>query len=170
MASLMSNLLEVLGREEKEYRKLLELSESKKTALIKADIETLEDITSREQDVSSVLLNLEHKREKIMDDMSVVLNKPKEELTLQKMIEILNKQPEEQQRLKEIRERLGTTVREVSAANEQNRVLTQQALELVEYDLNLFRSLRQAPETANYDRRAANTGDLLGSSGFDAKQ
>ena len=41
---------------------------------------------------------------------------------------------------------------------------------MVEFDLTLLRSMRQAPETANYDKNAYNTGDILGSSGFDAKQ
>ena len=58
----------------------------------------------------------------------------------------------------------------MSAVNEQNRVLLEQALEMVNFDLTLFKSLRQAPETANYDKNAYNTGELLGSSGFDAKQ
>ncbi|MCR5665536.1 MAG: flagellar protein FlgN [Eubacterium sp.] len=166
----MENLLEVLEREHDEYEKLLKLGQRKKQVLIDADVEELEVLTEREQDVSSALRNLENKREQIMDDMSVVLNKKKEELTLGKMIEILDKQPEQQSRLTEIRTKLGATLKEVSTINEQNRVLTEQALELVEYDLNLFRSFRQAPETANYNRNAFNTGDLLGSSGFDTKQ
>ena len=37
-------------------------------------------------------------------------------------------------------------------------------------DITLFKSMRQAPETANYDKNAYNTGTLLGGSGFDAKQ
>ncbi|SDB23291.1 flagellar protein FlgN [Eubacterium oxidoreducens] len=170
MASLMENLLDVLEREHKEYEKLFQLGQRKRQILIDADVEELEVLTEREQDVSSTLRNLENKREQIMDDMSVVLNRKKEEMTLGKMIEILDKQPEQQSRLTEIRTKLGATLKEVSAINEQNRVLTQQALELVEYDLNLFRSFRQAPETANYNRNAYNTGDLLGSSGFDTKQ
>ena len=54
--------------------------------------------------------------------------------------------------------------------NKRNEALLQQALEMVEFDLTLFKSMRQAPETANYDKNACNTGDLLGNSGFDAKQ
>ena len=54
--------------------------------------------------------------------------------------------------------------------NQQNEVLLKQALEMVEFDLTLLKSMRQAPETANYNRRAYNTGDLLGGGGFDAKQ
>ena len=49
-------------------------------------------------------------------------------------------------------------------------MLLKQAIEMVEFDLTLFRSLRQAPETANYDKNAYNTGTLLGGGGFDAKQ
>ena len=54
--------------------------------------------------------------------------------------------------------------------NELNSQLLAQAIELAEFDITLFKSMRQAPETANYDRNAYNTGDILGSSGFDAKQ
>ena len=54
--------------------------------------------------------------------------------------------------------------------NQQNEVLLKQALEMVEFDLTLLKSMRQAPETANYNRNAYNTGDLLGGGGFDAKQ
>ena len=41
---------------------------------------------------------------------------------------------------------------------------------MTEFDITLFKSMRQAPETANYDKSAYNTGTILGSSGFDAKQ
>ena len=54
--------------------------------------------------------------------------------------------------------------------NQQNETLLKHAMEMAEFDLTLFRSMRQAPTTANYDKQANNTGDLLGSSGFDAKQ
>ena len=54
--------------------------------------------------------------------------------------------------------------------NQQNEILLRQAIELTEFDITLFKSIRQAPETANYNKNAYNTGALLGSSGFDAKQ
>ena len=41
---------------------------------------------------------------------------------------------------------------------------------MVEFDLTLLKSMRQAPETANYNKNTYNTGDLLGGSGFDEKQ
>ena len=88
MASLMEELLDVLGKEEKQYQELITLASEKTDAVVQG--------------------NIEH--------------------------------------------------------------LLKQALEMVEFDLTLLRSTRQAPETANYDKNAYNTGDILGSSGFDAKQ
>ncbi len=170
MASLMENLLEVLDKENEEYKKLVKLEYEKKQILIDGDVPALEKMTDREQDVSSVLRNLEIRREKIMDDMSTVLGKPKTELTIKYMIELLDKQPDEQARLSELRTSLHEVLTEMSQINELNKMLTEQALELVEYDLNLLKSMRQAPQTANYDRDAGTTGDILGSRGFDTKQ
>ncbi len=38
MASLMEDLLDVLGKEEAEYQKLVEIAEQKRDAVIKGDI------------------------------------------------------------------------------------------------------------------------------------
>lgn len=91
-------------------------------------------------------------------------------MTINKMIGYLESQPEEQKLLIERRDRLLEVGTQMRMLNQQNEALLNQALEMVEFDLTLLRSMRQAPETANYNRNAYNTGDLLGSSGFDAKQ
>lgn len=170
MASLMDDLLDVIEKEDNHYRTLIALSKDKKDAIVKSDIRKLEEITNEEQEVTSILKNLETKRTEVLGDMAVVLNQDPETLTVKKMITLLEKRPEEQKTLADLRERLCRTLDEMSTVNEQNRVLLEQALEMVNFDLTLFKSLRQAPETANYDKNAYNTGELLGSSGFDAKQ
>ena len=105
-------------------------------------------------------------------------------MTVTKLIGYLEAQPDMQQKLLVARDRLLETAKETqsynqqneallkqaTALNKQNEALLKQAIELTEFDLTLFRSLRQAPETANYNKNAYNTGSLLGSSGFDAKQ
>ncbi len=170
MASLMDNLLDVLNEEESQYRELINLSNEKKDVLIHADIGRLQQITEAEQNITDDLHNLEAKRRSIVSDMAVVLRRDEGELTVEKMIEILDKQPEEKEKLAEVRKRLRNTLDEMIRVNTQNQILIKQAMEMVEFDLTLFRSMRQAPETANYGRDAENTGDLLGRSGFDAKQ
>ncbi len=170
MASLMDDLVQVLESENEQYQKLAGLSKEKKQVIIKADVPSLEKIVDLEQDVASTIQNLDNRRKKVMHDMSVVLNKPEEDFTVNTVIEMLGSQPEEQKRLENVKNQLKATLDEVRKINEQNQILLRQALDMVEFDLTLFRSMRTAPETANYDKNAYNTGDILGSSGFDAKQ
>ena len=170
MASLMEDLLDVLGKEEAEYQKLVEIAEQKRDAVIKGDIGQLGEVTIKEQDAASELLNLSHKRTQVLTDMAVVLGKDPNELTITKMIGYLEKQPAEQEKLTKQRDRLLEVGSQMRILNQQNESLLKQALEMVEFDLTLLKSMRQAPETANYDKNAYNTGDILGSSGFDAKQ
>lgn len=170
MASLMEDLLDVLEKEEKQYQDLIALGQEKKQAVIKADIATLEQITAKEGDAASVLQNLAKRRTGVLNDMATVLGKEPGEMTITKMIGYLDGQPEEQQKLIEIKKKLLATGNKMITLNQQNEVLLKQALEMVEFDLTLLKSMRQAPETANYNRRAYNTGDLLGGGGFDAKQ
>ena len=170
MASLMDDLLGVLDSEEKGYRDLIALSEEKRQVIIDSDVKRLDEITEQEQLVADKLHNLELKRVGILSDMAVVLGQNPNELTVERMIHILAKQPVEQQKLIDSRGRLRAALDEMKKWNQQNKVLLEQALEMVEFDLTLFKSLRQAPETANYDSKAYNTGTLLGGGGFDAKQ
>lgn len=170
MASLMDDLIQVLEDENKEYEKLAELSKEKKQVIIDANVPALEKIVDLEQDVASKIQNLDNRRQKVMQDMSVVLNKADQNFTVDTIIEMLSSQPKEQQRLKDIKKQLKTTLDEVRRINEQNQTLLNQALEMVEFDLTLFRSMRTAPETANYNKNAYNTGEILGGGGFDAKQ
>lgn len=170
MASLMENLLTILEEENSEYERLIELSTTKRQIIIDGNIPGLEEITGKEQDITSNIKNLENKREEVINDMAIVLSKDANELTLTNMIAFLNKQPEEQEKLIDIQTRLKDTLRRMNEINQQNEVLLHHALEMVEFDLTLFKSMRQAPTTANYDKRAYNTGEILGGSGFDAHQ
>lgn len=166
----MEDFIDVLEKENEEYERLTELSTEKRQIIINGDVPALEEMTGREQEITSNLKNLENKREQVVKDMAIVLSKEPEELTITNMIAFLDKQPEEQQKLQDIRKRLKETLTKMADINTQNEILLTQAMEMVEFDLTLFKSMRQAPTTANYDKRANNTGDVLGSRGFDAKQ
>jgi hypothetical protein len=62
-------------------------------------------------------------------------------------------------------------VNNIRMINGQNAELIKQSLEMVTFDLNLVQAMKQAPETANYNKGAINAGDTLGTAGsFDAKQ
>ena len=167
---MMDDLTQVLENETVEYKKLMELSEDLREALIASDVPSVERLTAEQEEVSNRIQSLESKRARIMNDIAVVLNKKPEELKVSMLEETLAGQPALQERLAAVRIELKQTMDELKRINHTNQTLIRQSMELLEFDLNLFRSMRQAPETANYNRSAVNTGDLLGSRGFDAKQ
>ena len=170
MASLVEELLVDLKTENDTYQELVELSDVKREAIIHGKVDELEGITAKEEEISNRLKSLETKRTNILKDMAVVLGHDGELMTVTNVIEQLGTQPKEQQALTEARDRLVETASQLQFANQQNSILLQQALEMVEFDLTLFKSLKQAPETANYNKSAYNTGDLLGGGSFDTSQ
>ncbi len=152
------------------YQKLIDMADEKKESIIQGRTDDLEKISSIEQDLSDELKGFENKRMSILRDMAVVTGHDGQTITVSEMIDLLDGQPESQKALKEAKESLTSTASTMQFLNQQNQILLKQALELVEFDLTLFKSMKQAPETANYNKNAYNTGDLLGSTGFDAKQ
>lgn len=170
MASLVEELLSVLDEETSRYEELYGVSVDKRETIVHRDLEGLEKVSARESSISGALKNLENKRVKILKDMSVVLGRDDETLSVTEIILMLDKQPKEQEALTEARDRLVKAATNMQFMNQQNAVLLSQAIEMVEFDLTLFKSMRQAPETANYGKDAYSTGDILPTGGFDAKQ
>ena len=172
MASLMENLIEVLGQEREEYEGLLGLSQKKMRIIAGANLEDLQKITDDEQEVVSRLNRLEKRRIEVAADIANVLNKDVETMKLTNLIEMLSARPAEQAALAAVHDRLKSVVREVQRTNEQNRELLEEALELVNFEMNMLQAYKAAPETANYTRSAYNSGAQMGvdSGGFDAKQ
>ena len=161
MASLMENLIDVLGRESTEYEALLQLSQRKTPK-----------ITDEEQELVSRIHNLDRQRAGVTADIADVLNRDVKELKLPNLITMLSARPAEQQALAEAHDRLQAAVRGLKRVNEQNSELLNSALEMVEFEMNLLQAAKTAPETANYNRGAYNAGDTMGviDHGFDAKQ
>lgn len=172
MASLMEDLITVLDREESEYQKMLELSTRKTPSIVSGDLKQLEIITDEEQIIVSNIKQLEQKRENTINDIANVLNKDVEELKLATLIQMLEDRPAEQKKLALVHDRLQDTMSRMVRINNQNRELINNALELVEFDLNFMQAMRKAPETANYNKEAFTSGDVIGDKmgRFDAKQ
>ncbi|MCI7107693.1 MAG: flagellar protein FlgN [Lachnospiraceae bacterium] len=168
MASLVEELVSVLEKEKKIYENLIGYAEQKTDILINGDVPGLEKLTSLEQLASDELIVQSNQQIQLLKDIATVLGKTQEKMTVTLLIGLLDSQPQVQTRLTTARDNLINAANKLQSLNEQNTVLIQQAIELNEFDLTLFKSLRQAPETANYDKSASNTGSLLGSSGFDA--
>lgn len=172
MASLMENLIDVLEKENAEYENLLALSMQKTPVIVSEDLEKLAQITDEEQLIVSRINRLDVIRNEAVKDIANVLNKDVTKLKIVDLIKMLGSRPEEQQKLAAVFDKLQTNVKHVARINEQNRELIQSALDMVKFNMNVLQSMKAAPETANYNKGAYNTGDMIGMShkSFDAKQ
>ncbi len=172
MASLMEVLIDVLEQENQEYEKLLSLSMRKTSVIVSEDLIELTRITDEEQIIVGRINRLDHQRNEAVNDIADVLNKDVDKLKIVDLIRMLAARPEEQEKLAIVFDKLRESVRSVKRVNEQNRELIKDALELIQFDMNVLQAMNKAPESANYNRGAYNTGDMIGTSHmtFDAKQ
>ncbi len=172
MASLMEALIEVLEEENQEYKNLLELSMKKTPAIVSDDVKALAQITDEEQIIVSRINHLDNQRNEAVNDIANVLNKDVTKLKIADLIKMLAARPQEQAELASVFDELRRNVQAVKRVNEQNRALIESALEMVQFNMQVLQSMNKAPETANYNRGACNTGDMIGTvnKAFDAKQ
>jgi flagellar biosynthesis/type III secretory pathway chaperone len=170
MASLIEELIDVLGEECRIYEDLYQVSSKKTEVIVKANIEELQKITENEQNVIDQVLILEKRRQTIVNNIAVVLNQNPKTLTIADIVRIMEQQPEFSRPLSELHQRLRAVAQQLQQANVWNRELLESALEMTEFNINILQTAGQAPETANYDKKSY-SGDLLGvaTSQFDSK-
>lgn len=168
MASLIDELIDVLNRENTEYEALLELSTQKTSVIVKDDIASLNDMMAKEQKHLDSIVNLENKRIETTKDIAIVLNMDVNTLTVKGIADLLVNQKDEYNRLIMAHDRLKNTLDKVNNVNEINKGLINEALELIEFNINYLNGFAQIPVTANYTRDAYNQGQE-GIATFDAK-
>ena len=139
--------------------------------LIQNDLKKLKQITAQEQLLVDKVGIIGHRREEIIKNIGVVLNKKPEELNLTTLAGLLDKQPQEKEALTAIHDSLRIIMRRLVEVNERNKELIEDSLEMIEFQMNFIQSTRMSPGNNNYNRNATNsyTADY-GGHGFDAKQ
>ena len=171
MASLMEELIETLDAEEMIYRQLIPVEEDKTRAIIANDLDSLQDIAVREHDLVDQTSALEGKREQIAKDIATVLGRNPATITLEQIVEVLKNQPKDQKKLQEVHDRLKKTVMRLKEINDQNKDLLQEAIQMVEFNMNVIRSTRMSSGSSNYSSNASEVAGMAPQHGmFDAKQ
>ena len=166
----MEELITTLEKENEIYTKLLPVQEKKKQIIIVNDLKTLQEITNEEQEVIQKIGALERKRQQIITNMGMVLNRAPENLDLPALIKLLEKQPEEQKRLSVVYDSLKKTVKRLVDINNLNKALIEESLEMIEFNINFMQSTQMSPGN-NYNRNAIGVNMPVGQYGmFDAKQ
>jgi flagellar biosynthesis/type III secretory pathway chaperone len=145
MAGMINQLLDVLTEQSQRYEELLALSLEKRDAIVKDDLELLQKITRFEHLLVSQNQKLERKRQELMKDISDVMGKSVEDLTLSALAELMKEQ-DVQAGLVEAGEKIRATLEQLSEANDLNATLIQNALEYIEYSMNVMKtSMNQNP-------------------------
>ena len=171
MASLIEELISTLKAEKAVYEELIPVSEEKTKILVKNDLEELKKITAQEQLLIDRAGVIGHKREEVIKNIGVVLNKTPEQLDLTSLTRLMAKQPEEKKTLAALHDSLRTTMRRLVEVNERNKDLIENSLEMIEFNMNFIQSTRMSPGNNNYNRNATNSYTTdYGTHGFDAKQ
>ncbi len=170
MASLIETLIDALEKENTEYEALLKLSIEKTGIIVNNDPDALNAIVEREQTIVERITQLEKKRSEATGDIAIVLNRKPQELTLNRLCELLAGQPKECEALRIVHDKLSRTMENMVRVNDSNKQLLQESLEMIEFEMNLVQSMRQAPATANYSGRQYADGAYGTSGMFDAKQ
>lgn len=171
MASLIEELMDTLDQEEKLYADLIPMQEEKKRAIVANDLNAIGKLGDEEQALVDRIGNLETKRMRIADDIATVLGKPPGTMKLERIIRTLKNQPGEQKALQKLHDRLKRTIGRLQDLNIQNKELLQEAMEMLEFNMNVIRSTRMSSGSSNYSSNAAQV-DLpeVGGGTFDAKQ
>ena len=171
MASLMEELVETLNREEQLYADLIPIQEDKLRAIVANDLAAIGRLSDEEQKLVDEVGVLETKRIRIANDIATVIGKPPGAMKLENMIDALKNQPKEQKILQELHDRLRRTISRLQDLNIRNKELLNQAMEMVEFNMNVIRSTRMSSGSSNYSSNAAQVDvpDIEAGT-FDAKQ
>lgn len=168
----MENLISTLNEQYDAYVSLVELSEKKTPIIVSGSLEDLQTITDEEQDAVAKVNAIDKKRTEIMMDIANVINRDATTLRLSDLVVLIQGRPEEANALQDAREKLVAVGKKLKTVNERNKLLLDNALEMVNFDLSLVQSMKQAPQMGNYNKGAMATGEVYGTNlkGFDAKQ
>ena len=171
MASLIEELIGVLEEELEIYDQLVPVAREKTQVIVKNDIPALQEITAREQGAVDRITALEVKRNRIMKDIKTVLGTGEKELKLSDLIGLLKDDQKEKKTLSELHDKLKKTSNVLVEINNRNKVLIQQSLELIEFNLNFLQSTRMSPGSNTYTKNASQYDEKsFGTGMFDAKQ
>lgn len=169
MASLIEELIMVLGDEEKIYSEIIPVAEKKTQIIVNNDLQSLNSITDKEQELLGKISKLEKKRQEVIRNIGIVMNKKESELNFVTIIELLNGQEKEQEELRKLHDKLKGTIDILSTLNERNQMLIKQSLEMIDFDINLMQSLRTSPGVGQYNIASEVEMQGMKSGMFDAK-
>ena len=146
MAGLMIQLIGVLEEHAGLCETLVSLGTQKKDCIIKNDVDALRKITVQENTAVGRIQRVERMRVELVNDIAGVLNENAAELTLSRLAEIIKEQAEHPDFV-QASARLKTAIEALQNLNEHNKLLLQNALEYIDFNINLIKSTYSGDQT-----------------------
>ncbi|MPM47237.1 hypothetical protein SDC9_93945 [bioreactor metagenome] len=128
------------------YRAILSLSQEKRSILVAADGQKLEQITKQEELLILQAGKLEKRREKVISEIGASQGFGPSETNISKLKELTDDTTAK--RLDEISEQLTKVFAELGTVNEVNTKLIKQALVFVNYNINILAQSTTSPTYA----------------------
>lgn len=169
MASLIEELIMVLGDEERVYAEIIPVAEKKTRIIVNNDLQSLNSITEEEQALIGRISKLERKRQEVIRNIGIVMNKKESELNFITIIDLLKDREKEQEELRKLHDRLKRTIDALKLINERNQMLIKQSIEMIDFDINLMQSLRTSPGVGQYNTSSEVEIQGMNKGMFDAK-
>ena len=169
MASLIEELIMVLGDEERVYAEIIPVAEKKTRIIVNNDLQSLNSITEEEQALIGRISKLEKKRQEVIRNIGIVMNKKESELNFITIIDLLKDREKEQEELRKLHDRLKRTIDALKLINERNQMLIKQSIEMIDFDINLMQSLRTSPGVGQYNTSSEVEIQGMNKGMFDAK-
>lgn len=132
---LLSELVEILKKENNLYENLLDIAEDKKETLINNEIETLFSHVESDREHIDEISNLEDRRLEIMEDI-------KDDFDIEddlSYLEFVNKLPDKwEDKLNPVRKDLLETLEKFHVRNEENKKLIEEAVRFNKFSIDLI--------------------------------
>ncbi|HSH37046.1 flagellar protein FlgN [Schnuerera sp.] len=150
---------ELIDLLKKELKILLALKEStfeKTDLIIENQVEKLEEMLKKEEELINTMAITEEKRIKLLDSWGVDTNTP--------LSELIKNIPEKKENLIDIGEKLSKSLEEIQSRNDINNQLINENLQWLDFNMNLLTNT-QTPTTYGKEKKGKETKNNL----FDRK-
>ncbi|MGI6123183.1 MAG: flagellar protein FlgN [Acetivibrionales bacterium] len=163
--NLADNLITTLRYEYKTYLEIFKIAERKTDLLVKNDAESLVPLSEQESKMAEQTFKLNQVREQIIKTISERLGQDYKTMTLEKLKKLL-KEPYKKQ-LNEIHSEMSDLLAKLSARNEVNKKLIENAIKYLDFNIQLLTGPN--PATSTYGKSGLEVTSADKRSMFDLK-
>ena len=139
MGDLTQQVMALLAQESGLYRNFLELLHQEKAAAVQLELDRLQQVGRLKDELTDRLRGLERQRQDALTELAVRLEIPAETVTVNALAQQLGEPYSHQ--LRQLRAELLTIIQSVQEANQQNRALLADSIDLLKGSYQLLNRL-----------------------------